>query len=440
MSSRIVAAALGGVPPEVTGSPTIQDVARLAKVSTATVEPGADPARAGRRADTPGGAGGDRADRLPRQPDGAQLAPPTGRGHRGAGAQSRQPVLLRRAGRHRGDRLAAGAQRADRRHAVSRMPATDGSAATWRKAGRTASSRWTAPCRTSSSPPAAKPTRRSSMPANGARARGCRRSASTMKAARRWPSSICSRSGTAASAIFWGRRTTCSRTPGGAASSGRCGRSAPSAAPRLVLRWRFLACRRSASRPCLAGTRPTAERGDRLVRHDGLRLHLGTAPAAGSTFPATSRSSASTTSNSSERFIPSLTTIHQPRSRIGGRAAQALIGLLAERRPERRRRTALLQATLVVRASTGAPPLGGQCVRLPLPRAVMRACGVDALEAVGAEEVALRLDQVRRCRGPGGSCRNRRAPTTAPAPAGRPRRRRGDDAAKRRMRLLHHGR
>ena len=40
-------------------------------------------------------------------------------------------------------------------------------------------------------------TRRSSMPANGARARGCRRSASTMKAARRWPSSICSRSGTA---------------------------------------------------------------------------------------------------------------------------------------------------------------------------------------------------------------------------------------------------
>ena len=37
MSSRIVAAALGGVPPEVTGSPTIQDVARLAKVSTATV-------------------------------------------------------------------------------------------------------------------------------------------------------------------------------------------------------------------------------------------------------------------------------------------------------------------------------------------------------------------------------------------------------------------
>src|SRR6478609_5906047 len=37
MSSRIVAAALGGVPPEVTGLPTIQDVARLAKVSTATV-------------------------------------------------------------------------------------------------------------------------------------------------------------------------------------------------------------------------------------------------------------------------------------------------------------------------------------------------------------------------------------------------------------------
>jgi LacI family repressor for deo operon, udp, cdd, tsx, nupC, and nupG len=61
----------------------------------------------------------------------------------------------------------------------------------------------------------------------------------------------------------------------------------------------------------------------------------------------------------SERFIPSLTTIHQPRSRIGERAAQALIGLLAERRREAPV-TALLEATLVVRASTGAPPPEGK--------------------------------------------------------------------------------
>jgi LacI family repressor for deo operon, udp, cdd, tsx, nupC, and nupG len=56
-------------------------------------------------------------------------------------------------------------------------------------------------------------------------------------------------------------------------------------------------------------------------------------------------------------YIPALTTIHQPRLAIGERAMQILLGML-DGTSGRDPRTSLLEARLVVRASTAAPRSG----------------------------------------------------------------------------------
>ncbi|MCA2011098.1 LacI family DNA-binding transcriptional regulator [Cereibacter sphaeroides] len=56
-----------------------------------------------------------------------------------------------------------------------------------------------------------------------------------------------------------------------------------------------------------------------------------------------------------DRYIPALTTIHQPRARLGRRAAESLIAALTEGRPLPRKRE-LIEAHLVIRGSTSAAP------------------------------------------------------------------------------------
>jgi DNA-binding LacI/PurR family transcriptional regulator len=53
---------------------------------------------------------------------------------------------------------------------------------------------------------------------------------------------------------------------------------------------------------------------------------------------------------------PSLTTIAQPHEEKGRLAAEWLLQEIAERRPRRRRRKAILETQLVVRGSSGPPP------------------------------------------------------------------------------------
>ena len=320
------------------GPPTIQDVAREAKVSTATVSRALSApdrvAEATRHAvmaaiERTGYRVNQTARNLRRQRTGAivVLVPNIG-----------NPFFSRVLAGIEADRLARRAQRVDCRQSTSagaRRPAARTICTT---TGPTASSRSTARCRMASSPPPIAGGHPSSTPANGAPAPGCRRSASTMRAARRWPCAIWSSSGIAGIGHILGPADnvlTHARQAGVERALDACGLAVRrdwffegdfslAAGARAAQAWLGMAERPSAvtassdemacgfmSELHRAGVGGAARRlGGRLRRH----RHLGT-------------------------LHPGLTTIRQPRQEIGGRAASVLIGLHRRRRPERRRRS-----------------------------------------------------------------------------------------------------
>ena len=266
--------------------------------------------------------------------------------------------FFRRAGRHRGDRLAAGARRVDRRHAAAACPRRTARRLPGGKRGGRGRIIWLdAPCWTSSSPPAAE--------LHPPIVYACEWSEGT-----RLPSIRFDNEGGAALAVgasfALGHRSIGHilgpRQRAHAARRRGVERALRALALPLRPDWFFdgdfsLAAGAQAAHAWLAlDQRPSAVTASSDMMACGFISELHRL---GLDVPRDVSVVGFDDIELSERFIPSLTTIHQPRSRIGERAAQALIGLLAERRREAPV-TALLEATLVVRASTGAPPPEGK--------------------------------------------------------------------------------